>query len=345
MVSKDPREPRYKSLQKCVAEIFENVGYCVDHWPSNEELHFELELIRDGIRYAFALKESRTVDVSDNGVMAAANNLLKSVIYPLAGRTPILVIIGVVSNEVRDQLAVSFPKLVVVDVQNLLYMVQANQELRSKLVTQLLFSVESVKAIEPGLPITLKNAVESRSIWDEYIEQIQAWKSAKKTSKAYSKAYEDKCCEMLRDLFADSLTGWWKQESSDTGLFRMDMIAKIKHGIRSEFWETAERHFNSKYVVFEYKNYSKKITQAQIFTTVKYLYAKALRTVAIIISPDGPDKNAQKAIRGCLREDGKLVLPLDHSDLITMLAKKRDGEDPSDRLCEILDAMLIDLEK
>ena len=96
---------------------------------------------------------------------------------------------------------------------------------------------------------------------------------------------------------------------------------------------------------FEYKNYSKKITQAQIFTTVKYLYAKALRTVAIIISPDGPDKNAQKAIRGCLREDGKLVLPLDHSDLITMLAKKRDGEDPSDRLCEILDAMLIDLEK
>ncbi|MBR5021320.1 MAG: hypothetical protein IKY17_06785 [Oscillospiraceae bacterium] len=332
---------RYKSMQNVITEIFLNCGFQLVNSDELKKFAYEVNVEKDGVQYAFAVKQSRKINASDNGVLAAANDLLKLVIFPLKGRIPILVIIGMVSLQIREKLAESHPKLIVIDIQNLLHMVQGEEELRNRLVTQLLFSVEGVKLIEPDLPITLRKKESSDSIWDKYIYRIQAWKPSDETSQAY----EDTCCEILKSLFAEDLAGWWEQETSNAELFRMDMIAKIKHGRKTEFWETAERHFNSKYIVFEYKNYSRKITQAQVFTTVKYLYAKALRTIAILISPEGPDENAQKAIRGCLREDGKLIIALTHNDLIQMLRKKRDGDDPSDHLSEILDALLIDLEK
>lgn len=43
----------------------------------------------------------------------------------------------------------------------------------------------------------------------------------------------------------------------------------------------------SRYVIFEFKKYSEKITQKEVITTERYLYPSALRTVAILISPKG----------------------------------------------------------
>ena len=106
-----------------------------------------------------------------------------------------------------------------------------------------------------------------------------------------------------------------------------------------------EDYFNSKYVVFEFKNYSKKITQKEIYTTEKYLYAKALRSVAIIITAKGFDENAMWATKGCLRENGKLIILLTSEDLIKMAEYKISQEDPSTYLLSKLDNLLIELEK
>ena len=114
----------------------------------------------------------------------------------------------------------------------------------------------------------------------------------------------------------------------------------------AEFFDTIQRYFNTKYIVFEFKNYSDSITQKEIYTTEKYLYEKALRKVAVIISRNGADKHAQQAARGCLRETGKLILCLSDSDLLRMNALGECGEgDPVDVFGEKLDALLIDLEK
>ncbi|MDQ0359456.1 hypothetical protein [Breznakia pachnodae] len=67
-----------------------------------------------------------------------------------------------------------------------------------------------------------------------------------------------------------------------------------------------------------------------------------MRSVAIIISPYGEDENAKKAIHGCLRENGKLILSLSNDDLIKMTD---DRQIPSDYLYDMLDEMLITLEK
>lgn len=173
-------------------------------------------------------------------------------------------------------------------------------------------------------------------------KDIETWKGGKETNSA---AYEKLCTRTLMRLFADDLTLWKEQAKSNSDLFRFDLICKIKRDNHKDFWEMAERYFSSKYIIFEFKNYSGKVTQKEIYTTVRYLYTKAMRGVAIIISPNGMDENAGKAIRGVLRDEGKLILGLTNKELIHMLQMKEDGEDPADFLSDKLDELLIDLEK
>ena len=99
------------------------------------------------------------------------------------------------------------------------------------------------------------------------------------------------------------------------------------------------------HVIFEFKNYKDVITQKEIYTTEKYLYAKALRCVAIIVSCNGSDENAKKAIKGTLRENGKLILNLSNRDLSNMLEYELNGNLASEYLYNVLDEMLIELEK
>lgn len=133
---------------------------------------------------------------------------------------------------------------------------------------------------------------------------------------------------------------------SNDGLYRFDLWCKIKHGIQPEFFDTVKNFFHTKYVVFEFKNYQEPITQKEIYSTEKYLYQKALRSVAIIVSRKGASEHALTAARGCLRENGKLSLCLSDDDLLKMLAMKNKREQSAaEYLAEMLDNMLITLEK
>lgn len=173
-------------------------------------------------------------------------------------------------------------------------------------------------------------------------KDIHEWKGGKQSASA---AYEKLCTRTLIRLFADDLSLWKEQARSNDDLFRFDLICKIKRDNHKDFWEMAERYFNSKYIIFEFKNYSGKVTQKEVYSTVRYLYTKAMRGIAILISPNGIDDHADKAIRGVIRDEGKLILSLTNDELIAMLEMKENGEDPADYLSDKLDALMIDLEK
>ena len=128
------------------------------------------------------------------------------------------------------------------------------------------------------------------------------------------------------------------------GIFRKENTDKaLKYGIYRHL-PTYEKIIRN-LVSFLIKNYKEAITQKEIYTTEKYLYAKALRSVAIILSCHGADKNAEKAIRGALRENGKLIISISNEDIIHMLEAKKNNEEPSDDLYTMLDNMLMALEK
>jgi hypothetical protein len=111
----------------------------------------------------------------------------------------------------------------------------------------------------------------------------------------------------------------------------------------TEFWSFLVDHLNSRYIIFEFKNYVGKIKQGQVLTTEKYLLERGLRKVAIILTRDGADKNAFKMMQGAMREHGKLMLVVDDVILCKMLHMKERGEDPTDCLFELTDDFLLSL--
>lgn len=153
--------------------------------------------------------------------------------------------------------------------------------------------------------------------------------------------YEKLCDKILKYLFPNDLHGWHTQKRTDDGLNRFDYVCRIKPA--TDFWSFLIDHLNSRYIIFEFKNYTGKIKQGQILTTEKYLLENGLRRVAIIFSRAGADDNAIKMTQGAMRENGKLMLILDDDKVCKMLHMKEKGEDPTDLLFEIADDFLLSL--
>ena len=129
-------------------------------------------------------------------------------------------------------------------------------------------------------------------------------------------------------------------------MYRFDLCCKIKNGVDEDFFNTVRQYFHTKYIVFEFKNYNDQITQKEIYTTEKYLYEKALRRVAVIISRKGASDSALAAARGSLRETGKLILCLSDDDLMDLIDIKDKNEQSTGSFLEaMLDDILIHLEK
>jgi hypothetical protein len=154
-------------------------------------------------------------------------------------------------------------------------------------------------------------------------------------------AYEQVCEKILRYLFRDDLVGWHSQKRTDDALNRFDFVCRVRPN--TEFWRFLIDHLNSRYVLFEFKNYVGKIKQGQILTTEKYMLERGLRRVAIILTRKGADRSALSMVQGAMREHGKLMLVLNDDNLCDMLDMKQRGLDPTDSLFEVADGFLLSL--
>jgi len=153
------------------------------------------------------------------------------------------------------------------------------------------------------------------------------------------RSFESKCEEILKYLFSEDLSIWNRQATTDDELSRFDLICRITSN--DDFWKTIVQSFHSRYILFEFKNYSKEIGQNQVYTTERYLFTKALRSVSFIIARNGVSEQAINASKGALREHGKLILTLNRNDLCKMLEIKDTGGIPNDYLSQLLDEYLI----
>ena len=227
------------------------------------------------------------------------------------------------------------------DVKNLLWLFDEYTDIRNNFIALLNYSVDGIEPTSPSTVIFQKPPKEPQKEPDLKERLLQV-----APGKEYFQAYETACVDVLKYVLGEYLTLWEVQEPSNNGLYRFDLCCKIKNDVNQDFFDTIKHYFNTKYIVFEFKNYSKKITQKEIYTTEKYLYEKALRKVAIIISRSGADDHALQAARGCLRETGKLILCLSDNSLLEMIAIKEKGEqEPAEFLEVLLDDVLVHLEK
>lgn len=374
-----------KMFSDVVGSIFRHNGYtCHSHSQAGESQQrkkaFEPDWIfeKGNHRYIAEVVFSRNCVFPENTILRIAMQVRDSL--SSSADRPMLVVGGVLESGMREHLLAK--GILTIDVPNLLYMARSDQMLLDQLTAAIPCSIGDVKPVKPGLSdengsgksqnrgyrntnaygIDFGNgyahavsgrdtaiapgAEESYRQLTESCEALQKilrdWVGGKETS---SGDYEKLCTQTLRRLFADDLTLWNEQAKSNGDLYRFDLICKVKRDNHKDFWEMAERYFDSKYIIFEFKNYSKLVTQKEVYTTLRYLYATALRRVAIIVSPNGIDEHADKAIRGALRDEGKLILTLTNGELIRLLEMKMTGKDPADFLSDKLDELLIDLEK
>ncbi|TGN00305.1 hypothetical protein [Leptospira dzoumogneensis] len=157
------------------------------------------------------------------------------------------------------------------------------------------------------------------------------------------KKYENHVIEILKYLFENDLVDWSPQTKTDSGLNIFDLIVRVTN--KSYFWSELTSDFHSKYVVFEFKNYSKSLSPGQIYSTERYLYKQALRNVGIIICRKNPGINAIIAAKGVLKESGKLLLFFTDLDLCNMLHAKDRNEELDSYLFAKLNDFLITIDR
>lgn len=315
-------------FEQFISNLFIELGYEIKNEVIQNKPFGRADMIakKAGVEYCIEVKFS---SISEKTIEQ---------IYNFIHGTDMIPVIVTAYEIKEDTFKRKYPELEIIDISNLLHAVENNDELKYGLISILPFSVEGISPKESFLSV---NSLEDSNYKESLIKELKQCKPGR----TYSNKYEDICYKVLQMLFSNDLTLWKKQQNSNKGLYRFDLLCRIKDDSTKTFWSIIENYFKSKYIIFEFKNYSKVVSQREIYTTEKYLYSKALRSVGIIITPKGYEKNAYWATKGCLRESGKLILLLTNADLIKMINTKNNDENPSEHLLTKLDEMLLELEK
>lgn len=321
----------YFVFENCVAKIFTESGYYVTQNVQLEKSIGDIDIVaeKDGKKFCVEVKYSQIIEKAIERICVIAKS------YDMV---PVLVTAYVIEEKRKELYQSKYANIILIDIKNLLFAVQNNTELRNELIAALPYAVDD---IEPQ-----KGFIEINSLQhDDYTNSLIIEMNLCEAGKPMSRTYEILCHKLLENIFSEDLALWREQQKSNKDLYRFDLLCRIKDGNQKTFWSIIERYFNTKYVIFEFKNYSNPVTQKEIYTTEKYLYSKALRSVGILISPHGYEENAHWAAKGCLRENGKLIILLETKDLIEMNKMKIEQEDPSSYLLDKLDELLLELEK
>lgn len=225
------------------------------------------------------------------------------------------------------------------DINNLLYLCKNTATLLSELDRIIPYSLNGITPEPPinfalGKTEVLKKANEESS-GNNLIEELNTCKTGRKSSTKYERI----CTEIIKYLFETEFSQFSQQHKTNDSMFRMDILCSLKG--TTAFWKMLINFYNTKFVVFEFKNYSRKLKQNLIYVTDKYLFKPALRNVAFIISRKGFDNHSGKAAMEILKESGKLIIDLTDDDLIKMILAKMDGNEPSDYLLDKVEKLLM----
>lgn len=297
---------------------------------SNETWAIEVKYYRTA-RAQPALIESAATRVANNGVNALATRVM-------------LVVSCFLTAELRQILEQRFG-ITLVDQVDLRNWCVTHPSLMEELDTLLEASPSEPHAIDPNRPspdLRSKpiNTFQTQKVDTKGTDLCKELKAIKKGKASWAE-YEKTCEKVLRYLFPNDLHGWHSQKRTDDGLNRYDYVCRVRPS--TEFWKFVIDHLDSRYVLFEFKNYSGKIKQGQILTTEKYLLERGLRRMAIIMTRVGAEPHAIAMTQGAMREHGKLMLIVDDEKVCQMLHMKERGEDPTDCLFEIADNFLLTL--
>lgn len=318
-------------LEQITAKIFENSGYEIIHNNYSSDVVAK----NDDIFYYIEVKGYTSAKFKH---LSMLNKTIRRLVdFSKEDGIPVLCVYSVIPEKIKNEYISLYSTLIIFDISNLLYMAESTG-LKTEMIAALPYSVDQILPKESAIKLSAINHCEESSNLLKKLDDCTAGISD-------AIMFEDICVDVLKYIFSEDLSLWQKQKKSNNDLYRFDLLCRIKDNNYKTFWSMMNDFFNSKYIIFEFKNYTNQITQKEVYTTERYLYAKALRNVAIIVAKNGFDDNSTWAAKGSLREYGKLILLLTIDDIKTMYNMKKEQDDPSEFLLNKLDAMLSELEK
>lgn len=165
-----------------------------------------------------------------------------------ANMIPVLVITGILDSTTKDRYKAQYPELIIIDTANLLFIAQNDAKTYNMIVSALPDVINEVEPIEPDERINL-SWLEHGEEFQNIINSFEACPVGKNGATLFEKV----CTKALKYAFSEDLTLWEEQKKSNDGLFRFDLICRIKDGNQKSFWKIMEQFFHTKYVVFELK--------------------------------------------------------------------------------------------
>ena len=317
---------RGERAEEWAAELFDALGYRVIRQPVVRGLRLDLVVEKDGIASPVEVK------VRVQGRPIAMREVREQAVRLLAASSgarlvaPIFVLIGRITPQARSWSQNEF-SLRVWDLDEL--------RKRAKPFPALLAQLELLAEDQLTLP------PQDQAVTDEGVRLITCLEAHLLENTLSSREYEELCQEVFVHLFDPDLYGFQRQAETTDGGNRYDFICRIKSG--NLFWDGLRHDFRTKAILFECKNYEEGIGPDQVYSTERYLFSGALRTVCFLISRIRPTDGAIRAAQGAMRESGKLVLLLSNEDLIEMLRLKSEPEGPENYLDERIWNFVISL--
>lgn len=349
---------RGPALEVFSKHLLESYGYSQIDYTKREHDSWDLVLQKNNQKLWVECKAYKSQDVSPY----VANELLKTLImrklkHNLSQEDVILLIVSCNIPSFQKEEIFKRYRIVVWDIENLVFYSKNNPALIKRLSQITYFPIDHIEGQPCAESETAKLLL--TSIADKHLEDAETEDNKTElllqrltncpAGKGTSREYEKICEEILRHLFeANYFNTLTSQHKTDDEHFRMDLIGALKITQNNDesmhpLWQMLVQHYNSHFVVFEFKNYTEKIDQNLIYITEKYLFAAALRNVAFIISREGFSDSAKFAAEGCLKEHGKLILDITNEDLIKML--KSPDDNPADYLLTKLEEFLMRISK
>lgn len=335
--------PTWELFEDLVRRVLAANSFHVTDHTRRGEKGFDLLGNLGNEQWAIEVKHYRTVRAQPTLIEAAATRLVNNGITARALKG-MLVVSCILPPELRDALEQKYSVTFVdrVDLRNW-----------AAVASELAEELDSLLEIDPSEPQTTRTTRADPRHKSKPLELVPAppeanrgtelcreLRAIKRGKEAWAK-YERTCEKILKYLFPNDLHGWHSQKRTDDGLNRFDFVCRVRP--TTEFWKFVIDHLDSRYVLFEFKNYSGKIKQGQILTTEKYLLERGLRRMAIIFTRAGAEPHAIAMTQGAMREHGKLMLIVSDEKLCEMLQMKERGEDPTDCLFELADNFLLSL--
>lgn len=174
-------------FEKYVAKIFEEAGYSVELEKMLEDSSSHIDIIaeKEAKRYCIEVKFSRIIDKAVERICSIAEeyNML-----------PVLVSAYVIEEKKKILYQKKYPKMIMIDVTNLLFAVKYRTELYNELVSILPYSVDDIELQEGFIKL---DSIQHDDYTNSLIKEMELCQAGRPTFTKYEKL----CYKLLKNAF------------------------------------------------------------------------------------------------------------------------------------------------